>query len=145
MTDEYQIKAYPTLKWFSRGRHHEFRANKNDVNAMLNWIADRISAENHKRSTKLEDCKDINKYSSSGNLNFAIFYFGETYENLYKNVHMQIPDHANQLKLFHITDHDCAMQYKANYPGFMFYRNFETPFHPYKGDPSLDEYNKFIR
>jgi hypothetical protein len=27
----------------------------------------------------------------------------------------------------------------------MFYRNFETPYHPYKGDTSLDEYNKFIR
>jgi|TARA_B110001450_G_C17325531_1_gene361225 hypothetical protein len=39
---------------------------------------------------------------------FVLVYFGETYENLYKNIHMQIPDPAGELKLFHIVDFECS-------------------------------------
>jgi len=58
MTDEYQIRAYPTLKWFSKGRHHEMRAPRT-ATAMLNWINSRLRSENVKRSTDISKCKDL--------------------------------------------------------------------------------------
>lgn len=150
MTDEYQIRAYPTLKWFSRGRHHEMRAPRT-ATAMLNWINTRLRSENVKRSTDIDKCKDLEKMVTDDkpyngkDRKFSLIYFGETYENMYKNIHMQMPDHAGQMNLWHITDEDCAKKYKSKYPGFLVYRNFETPWNPYKGLTSLDDYNKFIR
>ena len=77
---------------------------------MLNWINNRINSENVKRSHQIKECKQVGDLTSKGaeGMKYGLFYFGETYENLYKNIHMQIPDHAGQLNLFHITDDDCA-------------------------------------
>lgn len=41
LIEEYQLKAYPTIKWVSRGAHHEFRGPKTVV-GMLNWIDSKI-------------------------------------------------------------------------------------------------------
>lgn len=94
--EEYAIKAYPTIKWFSKGRHHEFRGQKTVV-GMLNWVTDRIKME-AKRSTEIKKCEDLDslvkEVSNSKDRKFLLIYFGETYENMYKNIHMQFPDPA---------------------------------------------------
>jgi len=60
MVEEYHIKAYPTIKWFSRGKYHDYRGPKS-VSGMLNWIAHRINTETGIRSTRLKLCLDISK------------------------------------------------------------------------------------
>ena len=81
-----------------------------------------------------------------GDAKFLLVYFGEKYENMYKNIHMQILDHAGEFRLFHYVDHECSQKYKANYPGLLFIRNFEDKIHPYKASaPSLDDWSEFVR
>jgi len=58
---------------------------------MLNWVNNRIKMEKE-RSTKVKKCKDFPQMLSS--TKFASIYFGETYENMYKNIHLQLPDPA---------------------------------------------------
>ena len=43
-----------------------------------------------------------------GDAKFLLVYFGEKYENMYKNNHLQIPDHAGEFRLFHTADHECS-------------------------------------
>jgi len=143
ISEQYEIKGFPTLYWFVNGERQEYTGGRT-TDAIVSWIAKKSGPPAEELT-----CEGVTQNTADAKLTSV--YFGEKHGDIY-DAFIKLAGQKDDMMFFEAPA-ECAAAHGASAPGVSIFRSFdESPVHHTAGEladfvedsslPSLIEFSE---
>jgi protein disulfide-isomerase A1 len=115
--EKFEIKGFPTLKWFRKGEALEYTGGRSK-DTIVSWVLKKTGPP-----SSLVTCEILEKKINDHK--FVLAYFGEETDSLYTDAHVEFAIKEDKITFVHSNKAECAKKYGVTGPKIVLFRTFE--------------------